>query len=245
METQFGLVICMFAVYLITKRLIPRYAIIIVLGVGLLVCGILGLLDFSNFEWKAVTPVLVTPIFSVDILIGVGIPLFVVTMVSQNIPGIAVLRASGYQTPISPLISWTGITTLLLAPLGGFAINLAAITAAICTGTEAHEDPDKRFVSGLSAGFFYFMLAICGAAVVGLLAAFPSEFVLSLAGLALLGTIANSLSTASADASTREAAIITFLVTASGVTLFGIGAAFWGLVAGTVSLLIFTKGRTE
>lgn len=130
---------------------------------------------------------------------------------------------------------------MLLAPLGGFAINLAAITAAICTGVDAHEDPSKRYLAGLSTGFFYLLLGLSGAAVAGLFAAFPTEFVLALAGLALMSTIANSLSGALTQSETREAAAITFLVTASDVTLAGIGAAFWGLVAGVIALLVLRK----
>jgi benzoate membrane transport protein len=238
MQSRFLLVIAMFLVYLTLKRILPRYAIIAVLIAGLVICQIQGLLDFSQFEFVIALPVFTSPVFSIDTLISVGIPLFVVTMVSQNIPGIAVLRAAGYQTPISPLIGWTGLTTLILAPLGGFAINLAAITAAICTGVEAHEDPDKRYLAALSAGFFYLLLGVCGAAVAGLFAAFPSEFILSLAGLALLSTIANSISSAVSNLSLREPAIIVFLVTASGITLFGVGSAFWGLVSGVLALFI-------
>ena len=243
MESQLLLVGCMFAAYLISKKVIPRYAIVIVLIVGLVICQFVGLLNFEAFEFVAVNPQFVVPTFSISTLIGVGIPLFVVTMVSQNIPGIAVLRAAGYQTPLSPLISWTGLATLILAPLGGYALNLAAITAAICTGEEAHENPEKRYIATLSAGFFYLLLGLSGATVVGLFNAFPTEFVLALAGLALLSTIANSLNVAVAETSTREAAVITFLVTASGMTIFGIGSAFWGLVAGYVALLIFNDRK--
>ena len=239
LESQFGLVLIMFGVYLAAKRLIPRYAILLVLAVGLMVSYLLGLLDFSSFHFTIGSPQFVMPEFSPSVLIGVGIPLFVVTMASQNIPGIAVIRASGYSPPISAMISWTGIVTLVLAPFGGFAINLAAITAAICTGPEAHEDPDKRYLAGLSNGIFYLLLGLFGATIAGLFSAFPTEFVLALAGLALLATIANSLHSAVSDVSTREAAVITFLVTASGVNLFGIGAAFWGLVAGAIALFFF------
>ena len=241
MESRLVLVGSMFATYLLLKKILPRYAIVFVLMVGVTLCHFLGLLKFEAFEFIAVKPQFIVPAFSVSTLIGVGIPLFIVTMVSQNLPGIAVLRAAGYQTPLSPLISWTGLATLILAPLGGFALNLAAITAAICTGEEAHEDPQKRYIAALSAGFFYLLLGLSGATVVGLFNAFPSEFVLALAGLALLSTIANSLNTAVTETSTREAAIITFLVTASGMTIFGIGSAFWGLVAGYVALLILTS----
>jgi benzoate membrane transport protein len=238
MEHRLLLVGCMFITYLLTKKMLPRYPIVMVLIVGLAVCQFQGLLNFDDFEFVAVKPQFIIPVFSFQTLISIGIPLFVVTMVSQNIPGIAVLRSAGYQTPLSPLISWTGFATLLLAPLGGYALNLAAITAAICTGEEAHENPNKRYIATLSAGFFYLLLGLSGAAVVGLLRAFPTEFVLGLAGLALIGTIASSLNTAVSDGKTREAAIITFLVTASGMTVFGIGSAFWGLVVGFVAVFV-------
>jgi len=239
LQSEFSLVLTMFAVYLAAKRLIPRYTILIVLTVGFMLCLLQGLLDFGSFTLELKSPQFVRPEFSWSALIGVGIPLFVVTMVSQNIPGIAVLRTAGYVAPISSVISWTGITTLLLAPFGGFAINLAAITAAICTGPEAHADADKRYVAGLSTGIFYLLLGIGGSTVAALFAAFPAEFVVALAGLALLSTIANSLYTAVSDGVSREAAVITFVVTASGISLFGIGAAFWGLVAGVIATLAF------
>lgn len=244
LESRFMLVLAMFAVYLAAKNLIPRYTILIVLTVGFLICLFQGLLDFSGFGAALSPPQFVAPDFSWRALVGVGIPLFVVTMVSQNIPGIAVLRTAGYAAPISKVIGWTGIATLLLAPFGGFAINLAAITAAICTGPEAHADASRRYVAGLSTGVFYLLLGIGGSAIAALFGAFPTEFILALAGLALLSTIANSLYTAVADASAREAAVITFVVTASGVSLFGIGAAFWGLVAGVIATLVF-KNKSQ
>ena len=243
METRFGLVFAMFVVYLLAKIIVPRYTIILVLGAGLGLCLWQGLLEFSQVSLSFATPQLIMPEFSPSALIGVGIPLFVVTMVSQNIPGIAVLRTSGYRAPISSIISWTGITTLLIAPFGGFAINLAAITAAICTGPEAHADVDKRYIAGLSTGVCYLLLGIFSSVIASLFTSFPSEFVLALAGLALLSTIANSLYTAVSDDAAREAAVITFVVTASGLSLFGIGAAFWGLVAGVCAHLVFTKMR--
>jgi len=243
METRFGLVGTMFAVYLVAKILVPRYTIILVLGVGLAFCQWQGLLEFSQVRLSFALPQPVMPEFSPNALVGVGIPLFVVTMVSQNIPGIAVLRTAGYPAPISPLLGWTGLTTLLLAPFGGFAYNLAAITAAICTGPEAHADHDKRYVAGLSTGACYLLLGIFSSLVASLFSAFPAEFVFALAGLALLSTIANSLYTAVADHALREAAVITFVVTASGLSLLGIGAAFWGLVAGVVANLVFSRLR--
>ena len=244
LQSRFGLVLFMFAIYLIAKKLIPRYTILLVLIGGLLWCQIEGLLDFSDLTMALNAPQWITPSISLSAMIGVGIPLYVVTMVSQNIPGIAVLRTAGYRTPISPVIGWTGITTLVLAPFGGFAINLAAITAAICTGPEAHADPDKRYVAGLSTGVFYLLLGIFGSTIAALFAAFPVEFVVALAGLALLSTIANSLYTAVSDDRAREAAVITFVVTASGINLFGIGAAFWGLVAGGIANVVISN-RTK
>ena len=243
MQTRLDLVLTMFAVYLLAKLLVPRYTIIAVLAVGLALCQWQGLMNFSQVTLSFDLPQAVMPEFSLGALIGVGIPLFVVTMVSQNIPGIAVLRTSGYAAPISPIIGWSGVTTLLIAPFGGFAVNLAAITAAICSGPEAHADADKRFIAGLSTGTCYLLLGLFSSLIASLFTAFPAEFVLALAGLALLSTIANSLHTAVADASSREAAVITFVVTASGLSLFGIGAAFWGLLAGGFAHLVFTGIR--
>ncbi len=238
LQSEFTLVLAMLATYLGARRWLPRYTIIAVLAVGFVLCQIMGLLDFTRFRVDLGGPEFVMPGFSPQVLIGVGIPLFVVTMVSQNIPGFAVLRTSGYAAPISPIVGATGAATLITAPFGGFALNLAAITAAICTGPEAHADKERRYVAGVSTGVFYLLLGLGGGAVAALFAAFPAEFILALAGLALLGTIGSSLAMAVADDGSREAAVITFVVTASGLELFGIGAAFWGLVAGGATLLI-------
>ncbi|MEH0166373.1 benzoate/H(+) symporter BenE family transporter [Paucibacter sp. JuS9] len=232
------LVLLMAAAYLLGRRWWPRYAVPGVLLVGILVAAGQGHLhmDAVTLEWAQ--PVWTTPDFSWAAAIGVGLPLFMVTMASQNLPGVAVQRASGYQTPISPTITVTGLATLILAPFGGYAFNLAAITAAICMGREAHEDPARRYWAAAMAGVFYILLGLCGGAVVGLLAAFPKELVAAIAGLALLGTIAGGLAQALKEEQHRDAAILTFLVTLSGVSMLGIGSAFWGVVAGTVSLLV-------
>lgn len=243
MKTQFAMVFTMFIAYLICKRCIPRYAIVLVLGVGIAIAATKGLIEVETLTLAFTEPVLTTPSFSWSAAIGVALPLFVVTMASQNVPGVAVIRASGYPTPVSPLISWTGGATLLLAPFGGYALNLAAITAAICMGTEADEDPSKRYMAAVSAGFFYLVLGVFGATVGALFAAFPKELVLAIAGLALLGTIASAISVAVKDEHHREPALITFLITASGVTLFGIGAAFWGLLGGVIALMVLAATR--
>jgi benzoate membrane transport protein len=185
------------------------------------------------------------PAFSLAATIGIALPLFVVTMASQNLPGVAAQRAAGYDTPVSPVIATTGIAGLLLAPFGGYALNLAAITAAICMGREAHPDPSRRWVASASAGVFYIGTGLLGGAVVGLIAAFPKELVLALAGFALLGTIASGLSVAMKDDSRREPALITFIVTASGISLWGVGAAFWGVAAGVLAAAIQRWRRPE
>jgi benzoate membrane transport protein len=238
MQTQLAMTLAMFCTYLAMRRLKPRYAVVAALVVGMAIAALQGLIQFDTISLQLARPLFTAPQFSLAALIGVALPLFVVTMASQNVPGVAVLRASGYQVPISPLIGWTGATTVVLAPFGAFALNLAAITAAICMGREAHEDPDKRYVAAIAAGFFYLLIGLFGATVTAVFAAFPQELVLAIAGLALLGTIGNGLVTALGEEGDREPALITFLVTASGLTLFGIGSAFWGLIAGALARLV-------
>lgn len=238
MKTQFGMALPMFVAYLLMRRLSPRYAVLLTLALGMTIAAAQGLLRFEGLTLDFARPIWTTPAFSVSTIIGIAVPLFVVTMASQNVPGVTVQRASGFAVPISPTIGWTGVATLLLAPFGAYALNLAAITAAICTGREAHEDPGKRYVAAVFAGVFYCLVGVFGATVAAVFAAFPKELIAVIAGLALLGTIGNGLATALARESERESAIITFLVTASGVSLFGIGSAFWGLVAGILALLV-------
>ena len=236
MSTELALALGMFVAYLLTRRLAPRYAVIAALGLGVAIALAQGLLHVDEVRLGLARPVWVTPRFTPGAVVGVALPLFVVTMASQNVPGIAVIRASGYTVPISPLIGWTGLANLARAPFGGFTLNLAAITAAICMGREAHEDPRRRYVAAVFAGIFYLIVGIFGATVVALLVAFPPELVSAIAGLALLATIGNGLALAVGSENQREPALVTFLVTASGVTLAGIGSAFWGLVAGVVTL---------
>lgn len=232
MQSQWLMVGLMFIAFLLGRIWVPRYTVPLALAVGMLCAGSLGLLHLETLAWTPASPLLMPPEFSVSALIGVGIPLFIVTMTSQNVPGLAVLRANGYQTPASPLISWTGAAGLILGPFGGFSFNLAAITAAICMSKDADSDPSRRYLASVWAGVFYLFTGVFGATVVGLFAAFPVELVAAIAGLALLGTIGNSLAGALADDHGREAALVTFICTASGMTFMGIGSAFWGLVFG-------------
>jgi benzoate membrane transport protein len=242
-QFQTALVLTMFLTYLVVKRVTPRYAIPATLIAGTVAAGAFGLLDFSHFQIALAHPVFTMPAFSVAASISIGIPLFVVAMASQNVPGIAVLRADGYTTPSAPLISTTGIASLLLAPFGSHGINLAAITAAICTGREAHENRDKRYTAAVWCGIFYLIAGIFGATIAALFAAFPRELVVSVAALALFGSIMSGLTNAMQDARQREAALVTFMVTASGLTLLSIGSAFWGLVAGVVTQVVLSARR--
>ncbi|MEM8546371.1 MAG: benzoate/H(+) symporter BenE family transporter, partial [Cyanobacteria bacterium P01_H01_bin.119] len=227
METRFGLVFAMFCLYLMGYWWWSRYAVLTALAGGIAIAGLQGTLQIEALRLALATPILIRPQFSLGAIVGIALPLFAVTMASQNVPGVAVLRASGYsRVPISPLISWTGITTFLLAPFGAFTLNLAAITAAICMGPEAHKDPGKRYVAAVTAGVLYLVIGIFGATVGALFTALPQELVMAIAGLALLSTIGRGLASALAHDSEREPALITFLVTASGVTLWGIGSAF-------------------
>jgi benzoate membrane transport protein len=232
------LVCTMTLAFLGGRRFWPRYAVPGVLLAGIVMTLGQGRLNLATIDWSMAMPVWTTPVFSLSAFIGVALPLFVVTMASQNLPGVAAQRAAGYDTPVSPSIVTTGAASVLLAPFGGYAFNLAAITAAICMGREAHEDPSRRYVASVAAGVFYVALGLVGGAVVGLLNAFPREMVLVLAGLALLGTIVGGLAAALKDERHRDAAGLTFLVTLSGISLLGIGAAFWGVVAGSVALMV-------
>jgi benzoate membrane transport protein len=224
----------MCAAFVAGRRWWPRYAVPGVLAVGMAVAAAQGRLHFGGVEWALATPVFTMPAFSVAALVGVALPLFVVTMASQNLPGVAAQRAAGFDVPVSPAITTTGVATVLLAPFGAYALNLAAITAAICMGGAARPHPPGRGGPPPAAGVFYIVVGLLGGAVVALIAAFPTELVLAVAGLALLSTIGSGLATAMKDEGEREAALVTFVVTASGLVWLGIASAFWGVVAGVI-----------
>ncbi len=232
------LVLVMAAAYLLGKRLWPRYAVPGVLLAGVMVAAAQGRLQMDAVEWAWAQPVWTTPQLSLAALVGVALPLFLVTMASQNLPGVAAQRAAGYRIPVSASITVTGLAGLVMAPFGGFAFNLAAITAAICSGPEAHADPARRYTAAMAAGLVYIAVGLAGGSVVGLLVAFPRELVAAVAGLALISTIAGGLATALKEEKHRDAACLTFLVTLSGLSVAGIGSAFWGVVAGSLALLV-------
>jgi benzoate membrane transport protein len=244
-QTALPLVLIMLGVYLASQRLVPRYAVVITLLAGIAYAGLQGALAWSTVSFTFALPVFVMPHFTLAAVVSLAIPLFVVTMASQNLPGVAAIRATGYegQIPVSKVITLTGLATLVLAPFGGFAFNLSAITAAIVMGKEAHPDPEKRYTAAVSCGLIYLVIGMFGAAVTSLLAAFPKELVAAIAGLALLGTIGAGLVAALKDESHREAALITFLVSLSGVVIADIGSAFWGVVAGALALFVQQYGQ--
>ncbi|MBC3437665.1 benzoate/H(+) symporter BenE family transporter [Pseudomonas sp. BW16M2] len=238
------LVLSMLASYLLFKRLSPRYAILSVLIVG---CGLaagLGQLDTQALVLEMTVPTWTSPQWSWQAIINIGLPLALVSLTGQSVPGIAVLRTSGYQVPARPIVSVTALGSLLLAPFGCHGVNLAAITAAICTGREAHENPDKRYIAGMACGAFYLLMGSFGATLASVFAALPRELIAALAGLALFGAIANGLAGAMSDEKQREPALITFLVTASGMSLLGLGAAFWGLIFGLAAHFALSYSRT-
>ncbi|MBE7420246.1 MAG: benzoate/H(+) symporter BenE family transporter [Ideonella sp.] len=232
------LVIAMALAFLLGRRLWPRWAVPVVLLVGIVVAALQGRLHLQGDTFAAAWPVWTTPVFSWRAFVGLALPLFVVTMASQNLPGVAAQRAAGYRTPVSAGVAATGAATVVLAPFGGYAFNFAAITAMIVMTPEAHADPARRYTAAVTAGAIYVVTGLAGGAVIGLLQAFPRELVLVVAGLALLGTIAGALAAALRDERHRDAAILTFLVTLSGLTLAGIGSAFWGVVAGAAALVV-------
>ena len=228
--------------YVVLKRVSARYAVVGILlaGLGLLLAQ--GRIDLDGVELRLAMPVFTMPVFTFDALLGVALPLFLITLTGQYMPGMLVLRNDGFRTRADPIITTTGLGSLLMAPFGSHAFNIAAITAAICTGREAHEDPSRRWIAGVAAGVFYLLVGLFGVTLAALFMALPATFITTLAGLALLGTLGGSLATAVADARTREAALITFLAAAANITLFGIGGAFWGLVIGLLAHLLL-NGR--
>ncbi|MBL0918987.1 MAG: benzoate/H(+) symporter BenE family transporter [Hydrogenophaga sp.] len=237
-QTALGLVVLMLLVYLVARRFAPRYAVVFTLAAGIAHVVLGGRFNAGALTLEWAVPVFTAPTFTLAAFTSLALPLFIVTMASQNLPGVAAIRAAGYDMPISRILTVTGIATLVLAPFGAFALNLSAITAAICMGPEAHPDREKRYTAAVVCGALYVAIGLVGALVTGLLIAFPRELVMAIAGIALLGSIGGGLHTALKDDEHREAALITFLVTLSGVVIAGIGSAFWGVVAGAIALFV-------
>jgi benzoate membrane transport protein len=232
LEHWSGLVLPMIVAFYVARRWFPRYAVMITLALGAGIVWASGNFTLSTLRPSLAIPVFTRPQFATSAIVGLGLPLFLVTMTSQNATGLGVMRAAGYDVPGSFLITTTGIASLLLAPFGCHSINLAAITAAICTGQESHTDRTRRYVAGIACGTFYILVGAFGATVALVFSGLPDALISAVSGLALLSALTSGLTTAMRDESTREGAIATFIVTASGVSFFGVGAAFWGLAGG-------------
>jgi benzoate membrane transport protein len=232
----------MILTYIIGRIKFPKMNIVLVLSIGILISILKGKFTFSHIHFSIIKPEFIYPEFSVAAFMAVAIPLFAVTMASQNLTGIAVMKSCGYQPRISKLISWSGLTNIIIAPFGGYSINLSALTAAICMGTDSHPNPEKRYTAAMISGLFYMVVGLWAGAVIGLFEGMPKEFIMTLAGLALMSTVIQGLFQAiKFDQDSKTPSLsgqMTFFVTASGVTLLGISSSFWGLLAGGIVLVL-------
>ncbi|MBF8756702.1 benzoate/H(+) symporter BenE family transporter [Pseudomonas guariconensis] len=232
LPVQPTLVLAMFATYVLMRVRQPRYAVAAVLLVGALVTVLSGQFRSDALVLELASPRLIAPQFSVTALFSLALPLVLVALTGQFMPGMAVLRNAGYTVPASPLISASALGGALLAPFGCHGLNLAAVTASLCTGREAHEDPRRRYVAAVSGSVLYLLLGIAGATLMSLFAAFPAALIAALAGLALYGAISEALARSLSEPAERDAGLFTFLVTASGASFLGLSAPFWGLLFG-------------
>lgn len=238
MQNDWGFIISLLAAYVLSKRLSPRYSIVITVIAGLVLCPMFMQFHPPVLQWSLAQPVWISPEFSWSALLGLALPLFVINMASQYLPGIAMIKSYGYQPHVNQLIGWTGVTQTLLAPFGCYTVNIAAISAAVSLDDQVHPDPEKRYIAGISCGFFYILMGVFAATLTSLLMSFPAIFIVALAGIALLGTISHNIAIAFQDVREREAALLTFLFSASGIQFFGIGSAFWGLIFGIIVSII-------
>ncbi|MEW1911173.1 benzoate/H(+) symporter BenE family transporter [Kitasatospora sp. NPDC085895] len=237
------LVLGTFAAFLLAKRWLPRYAVPLALLAGAALAAATVGLPLHFGSGGPTRPVLTVPAFSWSATVGLALPLTIVALASQNAPGLGIMRASGYRPDDRMLVGATGAVSVLLAPFGSPGVNLAAITAAICTSEESHPDPRRRYVAGMSAGVLYLLVGSFGGVLVGLFTGLPHVLIAVIAGVALLASFQGSLAGAVADEQGRDGAVVTFLATASGMTLFGIGAAFWGLLLGVATHLVLHRRR--
>ena len=233
----FGMVVA----YVVFRRLVPRYCIVLVLLSGVILAMLLGDTNVGGFELHLTTPVFIAPEWTWGTTLSLALPLVLVSLTGQFLPGMAILHLSGYRTPARPIIAATSLASIGVAFFGGITIVVAAITAALCTGRDAHEDPAKRYVAGIANGVFYLIGGTFAGTIVMVFTALPKEFIAVLAGLALLGAIAANVTAVVREEDHREASIITFLATASGMSFMGLGSAFWGVVIGGFAYLVLNK----
>ncbi len=244
LQTNWGFILSILAIYILSKRIWPRYSIVLTVIGGIAVCPLFMEFHTPVVQWSLAQPVWMAPEFSWSSILGLAFPLFVINMASQYLPGIAMIQSYGYKPHINQLIGWTGLSQTLLAPFGCYSVNIAAISAAISLDDQVHPDPAKRYIAGMSCGFFYILVGLFAATLTSLLMSFPQVFIKPLAGIALFGTIGHNIALAFHDIEEREATLMTFLFSASGVQFLGIGSAFWGLIFGIIVMLVF-KFKTK
>lgn len=225
----------MLLAYLCFKRWVPRYGMVLVLLVGLALAAGMDEVHWGGVGLQFTVPQFITPTWSWSATLSLALPLMLVSMTGQFLPGMAILHSAGYSTPARPIVVTTSIVSACVACTGGITVVIAAITAALCTGKEAHENPQRRYVAGMANGVFYIVGGCFASTIVALFAVLPRGLIAVLAGLALIGAITNNLMATLSEADHREAAVISFLVTASGMTLWGLGSAFWGVVLGCLA----------
>ncbi|MCG2575076.1 benzoate/H(+) symporter BenE family transporter [Acinetobacter sp. ME22] len=245
LEQSWAFILTLLAIYLVAKRLWPRYCIVLTVVAAMILCPMFMPFQFPHLSWSLAKPVWISPEFSLSTIIGLGLPLFIINMSSQFLPGIGMIKSYGYQPHTNSLVGWIGVLQTILAPFGAFSVCLAAISAAVSLDDQVHPDPKRRYIAGISCGFFYIIMGLFATTLTGLLMAFPKIFIVALAGIALFGTISHNIAIAFKEPQDREPALLTFLMSASGVQFFGIGSAFWGLLLGIVVAIILNHRKAH
>ncbi|MEX5753128.1 benzoate/H(+) symporter BenE [Acinetobacter baumannii] len=238
------IVFSMLIVFLVAKRLMPRYTMIWVLAAGVLLSLILGKMSPVDVSFNLAIPQWISPEWTWNSTLNLAVPLILVSLTGQFLPGMAIMKLSGYDTPAKPIITATSIASLAVACVGGITIVLASITAALCMGKDAHELKEKRYIAGIANGIFYILGGLFAGSIVMLFSLLPKELVAALAGLALLGAIATNISVAMKNDGQRDAALITFLASASGMHFLGLSSVFWGICIGVIAHFILTPRST-
>lgn len=245
LQQSWAFILTLLAIYLIAKRLWPRYCIVLTVVAAMILCPVFMPFQFPHLSWSLAKPVWITPEFSASTILGLALPLFIINMSSQFLPGIGMIKSYGYQPHTNSLVGWIGVSQTILAPFGAFSVCLAAISAAVSLDDQVHPDPKRRYIAGMSCGLFYILMGLFATTLTGLLMAFPKIFIVALAGIALLGTISHNIAIAFKEPQDREPALLTFLMSASGVQFFGIGSAFWGLLLGIVVAIILNHRKVH
>lgn len=239
LETQLDFVLILLCIYIVSKKALPRYCIVITVLASFILTPLLINFQFPIMNLSLTQPVWTTPHFSIQALLGLAVPLLIINMASQYLPGLAMIKSYGYQPHVRSLVGWTGMAQSLFAPFGAFSTNIAAISAAICLDDQSHPNPQKRYIAGVCCGLFYILMGLFATSLTALLLSFPSILISSLAGIALFATIGHHIGLAFQNIEQREAALMTFLFSASGVQFLGVGSAFWGLLFGYLVYVLF------